>query len=108
MGTTVEAADLLRVLSHPVRLEIVRLTSREELPVGALADRLDLSQPLTSQHLRILRDHGIVAARRDGNRRLYRADAERADELRAFLDDLWATDLRRLKAAAERRHRGHR
>ena len=105
---TTDAADmaqLLRVLSHPVRLEIVRLIGSDELPVGDVAASVGLSQPLTSQHLRVLREHEIVDVRQDGNRRLYRASSRRAAEIRSFLDELWPASLQELKAVAEQRHR---
>ncbi|MEM7272430.1 MAG: metalloregulator ArsR/SmtB family transcription factor [Actinomycetota bacterium] len=100
-----QLAALLRALAHPVRLRIVRLAGDREWPVGALADRLGIDQPIASQHLRILRDAGAMAVRRDGNRRLYRSDAERLAAVRLFLDSVWPDALDRLQAAAEARPR---
>jgi DNA-binding transcriptional ArsR family regulator len=98
-------AAALRVLSHPVRLEILRLVSSEELPVGEVAERAGLGQAVTSQHLRVLRDGDLVTVRREGNRRLYRLDFAKAAQLRNYLDALWAPGLEALKRSAERRHR---
>jgi ArsR family transcriptional regulator len=58
-------ADLLRAMGHPVRLGIVQILCGGEAHVTALADALDVPQPIVSQQLRILRMHGLVAARRE-------------------------------------------
>ncbi len=74
-----------------------------ELPAGAIADRFrEVSRPAISQHLRVLRDAGLLSERRDGTRRLYRARRERIDQLRAYLDGFWSDRLVALKTAAER------
>jgi len=59
-------ADLIRVLAHPKRLMIVDLLGRGPNTVSEIADRLELSLQNTSQHLRVMRDRGLVRARRDG------------------------------------------
>ena len=59
---------------RPRRQEILRLVWHDEMPVGAIAERLDLSYGGVSQHLALLRDAGLVRFRRDGKRRLYIAD----------------------------------
>ncbi len=61
-----EAAELFKVLGNDSRLALVWLLSREPLTVGALADRAGLSQPLVSQHLRTLRQAGLVSSEREG------------------------------------------
>lgn len=61
-----EAAELFKVLGNESRLALVWLLSRESLTVGVLADRAGLSQPLVSQHLRTLRQAGLVTSERDG------------------------------------------
>ena len=73
------------VLAQPIRRSILdRLRDREHL-VGELAEALDLSQPLTSKHLRVLRDAGFVTARIDGPRRWYGLRAEPLAELDEWL-----------------------
>jgi len=72
-----------------------------ELPVGELAKRLGVSQPAASQHLKVLRDAGLVRGRVDGRRRLYQVDFEGLRRFRAELDDLWGPALLALKDAAE-------
>jgi DNA-binding transcriptional ArsR family regulator len=91
----------LRALSHPVRRDLVRLCGQGERTVGELADLAGLRQPTTSQHLRVLRDAGLVRTEARGNKRLYRVDFQRLVSVQSALRDLWDTHLPRLKAAAE-------
>lgn len=93
--------DALQLVAEPRRQEILRHVWREELPVGALVDRLDLSYAGVSQHLALLREAGFVTVRRDGKRRLYRADHERLGPLARFLESFWAEQLDRLASLAE-------
>ena len=95
----------ITALSHPARRELVRLCLAGERSAGELGEDVDLRQPATSQHLRVLRDAGLLVVRRDGNRRLYRVDFARLAEVRGALDDLWGTRLPELKRAAEARAR---
>ena len=69
---------------------------------AAEATALVSSRSAASQHLRILRDTGLVRVRVDANRRLYRVDVERIGQLRAFLDAFWGDRLDALKSTAER------
>ena len=57
-----------------------------------------LSRPATSQHLKVLREAGLVSVRRDGNRRYYRVQADRVARLRALLDEFWGSRLASLGA----------
>ena len=99
----------LRAIAEPHRREIIRLVWNSELPAGAIADRFrEVSRPAISQHLRVLRDAGLVSERRDGTRRLYRARRERIDELRSYLGAYWSDRLGALKTAAEREARRRR
>ena len=81
------------VLAEPVRRDILDLLREEERPVGDLVARLSLSQPGVSKHLRILREAGLVEARADAQRRLYRVRAEPLAEI-----DAWLAPYRRLWA----------
>jgi DNA-binding transcriptional ArsR family regulator len=104
-----EAIDAALVaLSHPSRRELVRLCTERERGAGELGELIRLRQPTTSQHLRVLRDAGLLVVRQDGNRRLYRVDLARLATVRAALDELWSTSLPRLKRAAEVRARSAR
>jgi len=95
--------DAIRAIAEPRRREILRLLVSKELPAGAVAARFaDVSRPAISQHLRVLREAGLIRERRRGTRRLYRARRERIAQLRRYLDSFWGDALERLKAAAER------
>jgi DNA-binding transcriptional ArsR family regulator len=94
--------EAIDAISHPGRRAMLRLVLEEELPVGELADRLGVSQPAASQHLKVLRDAGLVRGRVDGRRRLYRVDIEGLERLRRELDAYWGPALAALKDAAER------
>jgi DNA-binding transcriptional ArsR family regulator len=91
----------IEALSHPTRRAILRLVLDQELPVSELAGRLGMSQPAASQHLKVLRDAGLVRGRVDGRRRLYQVDLQGLQRLRAELDSLWEPALLALKEAAE-------
>ena len=87
------------VLAQPIRRSILdRLRDREHL-VGELSEALDLSQPLTSKHLRVLREAGFVTARVDGPRRWYGLRVEPLAELDEWLTPyrwMWESHLDRL------------
>jgi DNA-binding transcriptional ArsR family regulator len=72
-----------------------------EMQAGDLAELAGMKQPAASQHLRVLRDAGLVDVRIDGSRRLYRVRFEALQSLRAQLDEFWGTHLRELRRAAE-------
>ncbi len=93
--------DTLQLIAEPHRQEILRLVWDDELPVGALVQRLDLSYGGVSQHLALLRDAGLVSVRRDGKRRLYRADHDQLGPLAGFLESFWAARIDRLAELAE-------
>lgn len=108
----------IRAIAEPRRREILRLVWTSELAAGEIAGHFAVSRPAISQHLRVLKEAGLVSERRDGTRRLYRARPESIAELRAYLGSYWDEDLRLLKHAAEqqeeqrrarhdRRHEGH-
>ena len=89
------------MVAEPRRQEILRLVWRDELAVGAIADRLELSYAGASQHLSLLREAGFVQVRRDGKQRLYRADHQQLGPLKEFLESFWAEQLDRLTTLAE-------
>jgi DNA-binding transcriptional ArsR family regulator len=80
---------------------MLALVLDRELPVGELAERTGMSQPAASQHLKVLRDAGLVRGRVDGRRRLYGVDTEGLERLRAELDAYWGPALAALKDAVE-------
>jgi DNA-binding transcriptional ArsR family regulator len=91
-----------RALAEPRRREILKLVWAEELPAAQIAARFDdVTRSAVSQHLGVLRDAELVIERRDGTRRLYRANHAQMDRLRQFLDDYWTDSLQRLQHLAE-------
>ena len=97
--------DALRAIAEPRRREILHLVARQELPAGEIASHFEVTRPAISQHLRVLKECGLIEERRDGARRLYRARPEGLAELRAFFDEMWDDSLTRLRDAAEQRER---
>src|SRR5919108_4780404 len=93
--------DALQVVAEPRRREILRLVWDDEASAGEIAARFDVSFPAVSQHLAVLRRAGFVSVRRDGTRRLYRADRERLGDLADVLQRMWASTLDELAALAE-------
>ena len=69
--------------------------------MGELARELPVSRPAVSQHLKILKDAGLVIDRRAGSRRIYQLDPEGVGALRAYLDRFWSQALTAFKAAVE-------
>jgi DNA-binding transcriptional ArsR family regulator len=96
----------LRAVSAPRRRAIIRLVWDRELSAGQIASHFDdVSWAAVSQHLRILREAGLVRERRAGNYRLYRADQRALGPLRAALKSMWEQDLAALGALAEEEQR---
>ncbi len=95
--------EQLQAVADPTRREILHLAAEGEVTVGELARQFDITRPAVSQHLRVLREAGLVNVRPEGTRRLYSTDRDALAELLAWLDDFWSTGLLRLKSAAERR-----
>ena len=87
--------SVFEVVAEPNRRRILDLLGARERPVGELVTRLELSQPAVSKHLRILREAGLVEARGDAQRRLYRV---RPGPLRAI--DEWLSPYRRMWATS--------
>lgn len=102
--------DKLLALSSPVRREILRLVWSEERPAGDIAKAFEVSWPAVSQNLRVLKEAGLVRERRDGTRRLYRADRAALKPLETYLRKMWSqrVDRLRLLAEAEERSRSKR
>jgi DNA-binding transcriptional ArsR family regulator len=69
--------------------------------VGELAAELPVSRPAVSQHLRVLKEAGLVTERRNGTRRLYRVDTDGLAEVRDYLESFWTDVLAAFEAAAE-------
>ncbi len=96
----------LEAMAAPRRRDILRLVHGTELTAGTIAANFgDVSRPAISQHLRVLREAGLVRERRDGTRRLYSADSGGLDDLREYLERFWDERLETLKTEAEREER---
>ena len=93
--------EALRAIAEPKRRDILRLLRNTELPAGESASQFEVSRPAISQHLKILVDAELVAFRKQGTRRLYRARPEGLAELRSYLEGFWHDNLLKLAEAAE-------
>lgn len=96
-------ATAMDALGDPTRRTIFERLREGPRAVGELAAELPVSRPAVSQHLRILKEAGLVTERRDGTRRLYRLDPRGLEELRAYFERFWDDALEAFKDAAERR-----
>lgn len=81
--------DALGALGDPTRRAIFERLRRGPTPVGALARELPVSRPAVSQHLKVLKEAGLVSERREGTRHLYRVDPRGVSSLRAYFDAFW-------------------
>lgn len=94
-------AAVLDALGDANRREILERLRAGPLAVGVLADHLPISRPAVSQHLRVLKQAGLVVDDTAGTRRLYRLDRTGLTAVRAYLDRLWTTALDDFAALAE-------
>jgi DNA-binding transcriptional ArsR family regulator len=81
--------DSLRALAHPARRAMLELAWDAERSSSELAEAVALTRPAASQHLKVLRDAGLVHVRVDGNQRLYRVDADRILPVTAEVAEEW-------------------
>ena len=93
-------------LGDPTRRAVFERLRHGPSAVGELARDLPVSRPAVSQHLRVLKEAGLVSERREGTRRLYRVNRAGLEELRAYFDGFWSAALEEFRAEAERRERG--
>jgi DNA-binding transcriptional ArsR family regulator len=92
----------LKALAEPRRREILRLVWSSELPASDIAAHFEeVTRSAISQHLGVLREAELLIERREGTRRLYRANRDGLARVRTFLDEYWTGGLQRLKQAAE-------
>jgi DNA-binding transcriptional ArsR family regulator len=96
------AIDRLATLGDPTRRHIFELLARSPSSVAELADRVTVSRPAVSQHLRALTEAGLVRHRVVGTRHVYRVDPAGLASLRGYLDSLWETALDQYRLQAER------
>ncbi len=94
-------ATAMDALGDATRREIMERLRHGPRPVGAIAEGLPVSRPAVSQHLRVLKEAGLVTERKQGTRRIYRVEPQGLADLRAYLDSFWEQALAGFKAAAE-------
>jgi DNA-binding transcriptional ArsR family regulator len=93
----------LSALGDPTRRVIFERLAERPRAVGELARQLPVSRPAVSQHLRVLKDAGLVVDRPVGARRIYQLDPDGVGALRAYLDQFWTRALAAYKVAVEQR-----
>ena len=97
--------NALAVLADPTRRQVFERLRAGPRPVNALAAGLPVSRPAVSQHLKVLKDAGLVAERSEGVRRIYSVRREGLNELREWLDSFWGDALEAFKLEAEKTHK---
>ena len=102
---TNEVSTVFGALSDPTRRAIFERLAGGPSAVGDLARDFPVSRPAVSQHLKVLKDAGLVTDRALGTRRIYQVHPPALDALRSYLDSFWTTALDRFTAAAEGRPR---
>ena len=94
--------EVFNALAQPKRREILRLLSAGELSAGQIASRFAVTQPAISQHLKVLKEVGLISERRDGTKRMLSVRADGLVELHDFLTEVLPTRLNRLKEVVEK------
>jgi DNA-binding transcriptional ArsR family regulator len=104
MPRAATTSDAFNAVAEGRRREILNFLAVQERPVGDIVDELGLEQPSVSKHLRVLKDVGLVQARRDGRHILYRTNAEAIRPLHEWtstFERFWRHQLSRIKERAE-------
>jgi len=93
MANALSATDALSALGDPTRRAVFERVARAPAPVGRIAADLPVSRPAVSQHLRVLKEAGLVTEEAQGSRRIYRVDPRGVGAMRDWLDQLWPAAL---------------
>ena len=93
---------VLDALGDWTRRQIFEALRQGPRSVGDLAGSLPVSRPAVSQHLRVLKDAGLVRSRQEGTRRIYSVDPEGLTDIRAYFDSFWGEALDRFAAEARK------
>jgi DNA-binding transcriptional ArsR family regulator len=92
----------IAALADPTRRAVFESLRSRPKPVVEIASGLPVSRPAVSQHLRVLREAGLVRERREGTRHFYSVDGAGLAELREYFEEFWQEALDAFKAAAEK------
>ena len=92
----------LEALADPTRRAIFEQLRDSEATVNELARQVPVSRPAVSQHLRVLKDAGLVRERRQGVHRIYRVELRGLIEIRRYIDNLWSDALTELQRAVSK------
>lgn len=106
MARASTTSDPFNAIAEPRRRHILEFLAADEHSVGDIAGALELNQPSVSKHLHVLRDVGLVCARRDGRHTMYRTNADTlrtVHDWSGMFEKYWRGQLRRIKAHAEGR-----
>ena len=104
MARAATTSDAFNAVAEPRRRDILNYLALQERPVSDIAAALELEQPSVSKHLRVLKDVGLVRARREGRQMLYRVNADAIRPLHEWASTfqrLWQHQLHKLKERAE-------
>ena len=104
MGTYGDTSNGFAALADSTRRVVFEIVAARPRSVGELAAELPVSRPAVSQHLKVLKEAGLVVDRADGNRRIYEVDMSGVGAMRSYLDRFWNRSLAAFKAAAEQQH----
>jgi DNA-binding transcriptional ArsR family regulator len=98
---TTNVEIVLEALADPSRRAIVTLLVERPASVAAIAERVPVSRPAVSQHLKVLKAAGVVTDRPEGTRRIYTVQPDALEAVRSFFDDFWQRSLMTFRLAAE-------
>ncbi len=101
MAYSLDLAPALAALADPTRRTLFERLAQEPASVGALAAGMTVTRPAVSQHLRVLKDAGLVQDEAQGTRRVYRIDPRGIGVMRNWLDQHWAAALDAFQAYAD-------
>ena len=96
------AARQIEALADPTRRRVFERLGSGPLPVGRIAEGLPVSRPAVSQHLKVLKEAGLVSDRAEGTRRVYQIDPQGLGAMRAWLDRFWVVALEAFQAEVEK------
>ncbi len=109
MARAATTLDAFNAVAEPKRRQVLETLAHGEMPVSDLVGRLGWPQPMVSKHLGVLKEVGLVTARRDGRQRLYQINGEKLKTIHDWakmFERFWAHQLLRIKEQAERTHKG--